>query len=231
MPSTDIKSPKLMFASSLCNYTKGEKSRRQIESSKARDLSARLLEHQGFDDRIVVKGEKGEPVWPVGAAGSITHCRLNDTCSFVAVATTKSKSLIGIDAECCQATGRMPKLAARIFSAEEIEILNSTSLDGLLLGFSAKESIYKALYPLLKKWFWFNQVKIVHSDLNTLTVAPCPSLFEGTGAEELYEGLKHLKVRWEKITVPGIADVIFSCVACEVGGEKIEVDFLGLGYK
>lgn len=135
-----------------------EKRRREFVTARAcaREALARL----GLPPQPVPTGAKGEPVWPDGVVGSITHCAGYRAC---AVAAASELTTIGIDAE---VAAPLPDgLIADIALPEErrwIERLAieapGVSWDRLL--FSIKESIYKAWFPLTRSWLGFEDASV-----------------------------------------------------------------------
>jgi 4'-phosphopantetheinyl transferase EntD len=127
-----------------------EKRRREFAAGRA--CAHRALASLGFAPGPVGAGERGEPLWPAGAVGSITHCR---GYRGAAVARAEDLASVGIDAEPHE---RLPEgLAAEIARPEELAALEAleraepgVSWDRLL--FSAKEAAYKAWYPLADRW-------------------------------------------------------------------------------
>jgi 4'-phosphopantetheinyl transferase EntD len=130
-----------------------EKRRREFASGRA--CAHRALARLGFEPGPVLAGERGEPLWPEGALGSITHCRGYRGC---AVARSADLAALGIDAE---PHAPLPAgLIADVARPEELPALAELSRaepavhwDRLL--FSAKEAVYKAWYPLAERWLGF----------------------------------------------------------------------------
>lgn len=134
--------------------------KRRDEFLTARACARRALEQLGLPAQAVPVGPRGEPRWPEGVVGSITHCR-----GFRAAALAWATSLLalGIDAEPNEPLP--PGLLADIALEEERPWLRrlareapGVSWDRLL--FSAKESIYKAWYPLTGHWLGFEDAVV-----------------------------------------------------------------------
>jgi len=94
----------------------------------------------------ILPGPAGEPRWPDGVVGSITHCAGYRAC---AVAWARDTGAIGIDAEPCLALadGLLTAVAGdaeRAWLAERNAAGPGIPWDRVL--FSAKESVYKAWY-------------------------------------------------------------------------------------
>jgi 4'-phosphopantetheinyl transferase EntD len=127
-----------------------EKRRREFVTGRhcARTTLARL----GVPPGPILRGDRGAPQWPSGTIGSITHC---SGYRAAAVATSASGITIGIDAE---PHGPLPDgVLETVASPEEIAALGRlhdgnprVSWDRIL--FSAKESVYKAWFPLTGRW-------------------------------------------------------------------------------
>jgi len=100
----------------------------------------------------VLPGRDGEPRWPDGVVGSITHCAGYRAC---AVGLARDMAAIGIDAEPClpldggDLDGALLRAVAgdaeRAWLAELNAACPGTPWDRVL--FCAKESVYKAWYP------------------------------------------------------------------------------------
>lgn len=136
-----------------------EKRRREFVTARAcaREALARL----GLPERAVGSGARGEPIWPAGIVGSITHCSGYRAC---ALAAASELLTIGVDAE---VAAPLPSgLIDDIALPEErrwIERADAerpgVSWDRLL--FSIKESIYKAWFPLARSWLGFEDASVV----------------------------------------------------------------------
>lgn len=132
-----------------------EKRRREFASGRA--CAHRALAQLGLEPEPILSGEKGEPQWPAGVSGSITHCPGYRGC---AVAHGKDLASIGVDAELdaplpagLLADIALPEERARLVALAHRE--PGISWDRLL--FSAKESVYKAWFPLAGRWLGFEE--------------------------------------------------------------------------
>jgi 4'-phosphopantetheinyl transferase EntD len=135
-----------------------EKRRREFVTGRhcARKALARL----GVPSRPILRGDRGAPQWPSGTIGSITHCAGYRA---AAVATSANGFTIGIDAEPHEP---LPDgVLETVASPEEIAALGRlhdqkprVSWDRIL--FSAKESVYKAWFPLTGRWLDFAEATV-----------------------------------------------------------------------
>lgn len=132
-----------------------EKRRREFTTGRA---CARLaLERLGTATVAIPNGERGEPLWPAGVVGSITHCR--GYCAS-AVAKAEDVAAVGIDAEVHES---LPEgVLDQVAFGRELEMVADRGagvcLDRLL--FSAKEAVYKAWFPLAHRWLGFEDVEL-----------------------------------------------------------------------
>jgi 4'-phosphopantetheinyl transferase EntD len=138
-----------------------EKRRREFVTARACARAA--LEQLGLQAQPILSGERGEPRWPAGIVGSITHCNGYRGC---AVARANVVVTIGIDAEpnLPLPDGVLASIARpeeRPWLAEAARAAPEVHWDRLL--FSAKESIYKAWFPLAHRWLGFEDA-VVHVD-------------------------------------------------------------------
>lgn len=134
--------------------------KRRGEFATARACARRALRQLGLDAGPILSGEKGEPLWPSAAVGSITHCD-----GYRAAAAGRATGLltIGIDAEPNKPlpAGLLADVAGpreREHLAELASSRPGVAWDRLL--FSAKESVYKAWYPLARRWLGFEDATL-----------------------------------------------------------------------
>ncbi|MFG2682504.1 4'-phosphopantetheinyl transferase [Streptomyces sp. NPDC048392] len=137
--------------------------KRRREFTVVRSCARRAMEKLGVPARPVLTGERGAPRWPAGLAGSMTHC--DGYCAAALVRLTDLASL-GIDAE---PDGPLPDGVLRGVSLP-VEAARLRRLDETRPGihwdrllFSAKESVYKAWFPLTGLWLDFSEADIVIS--------------------------------------------------------------------
>lgn len=133
----------------------GAAGKRRREFTSARGCARKALAGIGYDPVPIGSGERGEPRWPAGVVGSITHCAGYRAC---AVARSDEIVTIGIDGEPHAA---LPdRLLPRITRPEELPALarlhqEQPQIHWDRLLFSAKESLYKAWFPLAERSLGF----------------------------------------------------------------------------
>ncbi len=130
--------------------------KRQREFRAGRHAAHAALAKLQAPDLPLLRGERREPIWPSGYLGSITHCR--DLCVAVCAREDRLAGL-GIDVEPLEP---LPKGVDRYINTEEEArfVTENPGLHPERLIFSAKESLYKCYYPLVKRFFGFQSVTL-----------------------------------------------------------------------
>jgi 4'-phosphopantetheinyl transferase EntD len=132
-----------------------EKRRREFTTGRAcaREALARL----GIRSVAIGSGRDGEPLWPAGIVGSITHCDGYRAC---AVAPAGAVLALGIDAE--RDAPLSDGVWAEVAFGSELALRAPAGpgphLDAVL--FSAKESVYKAWFPLTRRRLGFADAQV-----------------------------------------------------------------------
>lgn len=133
---------------------------RRDEFHAVRRCARRALARLGRAPAPLLPGPAGAPIWPAGIIGSMTHC---PGYRAAAVADRAQLPTIGIDAELDEPLPRgVLGLIAR--PEEIVRLADAASADPSFhadrLLFSAKESVYKAWYPLTQRWLDFDEVSV-----------------------------------------------------------------------
>ena len=132
--------------------------KRRNEFVTARHCARLALGQLGLPPTPILKGEKGEPCWPDGIVGSLTHC---EGYRGAVVARGEGVRSLGIDAE---PHGVLPDgvLDAISLPAERNELSAMPSgLQWDRILFCAKEATYKAWFPVTRRWLGFSDAHIV----------------------------------------------------------------------
>ncbi|WP_159737205.1 4'-phosphopantetheinyl transferase family protein [Vibrio atypicus] len=109
-------------------------------------------------------GEHNQPLWPEGIVGSISHC----VGHAVAVVGRESVDLVGvgIDIERVVSADLAQQIGDHLLSKPEQNIdqtvFNYQQL--VTVVFSAKESIYKAIFPVVNRVLDFDSVQLIWLD-------------------------------------------------------------------
>jgi 4'-phosphopantetheinyl transferase EntD len=132
--------------------------KRRNEFITVRHCARIALGQLGVAPVPILKGDKGEPCWPDGVVGSLTHC--SGYRGAVVGRSTAVRS-VGIDAE------PHDVLPNGVLDAISLPQERSEIPRGMPAGlhwdrilFCAKEATYKAWFPLTKRWLGFEDAQI-----------------------------------------------------------------------
>ncbi len=162
--------------------------KRRLEFVAGRICAHEALAQLGIDTPLRLDGDK-HPIWPADSIGAITHSN-----GYAAAMVGRRTEIagIGIDTEKRIADETAEKIQSKILSDGEKEY--GQRLEDfpryLTTLFSAKESLYKALYPSVKQFFGFHDALITLADHNRfrfqLTKSLTPQFPEGYCGEGVY---------------------------------------------
>lgn len=134
---------------------------RRIEFATGRRCARQALAELGHTPMPIPSGPNREPIWPAGIVGSITHCRGYRA---AVVGLASAIRTVGVDAE--KNEPLPPGVIDLVALDTEREQMRELSLhhpdvcwERLL--FSAKESVYKAWFPIAREWLDFQQARVV----------------------------------------------------------------------
>jgi 4'-phosphopantetheinyl transferase EntD len=133
---------------------------RQREFGTVRHCAREAMRSLGVPSASILPDADGAPVWPASVVGSMTHCA-----GYRAAIVAPSDRLcgIGIDAEPDVALqGPVRDLILRDEERRHVDELTAPHperhWDSIL--FCAKEAVYKAWFPLTRRWLDFGDVEV-----------------------------------------------------------------------
>lgn len=121
------------------------------EAATGRWCARRAMQALGHPALAVPAGRAGEPCWPPGLTGSITH---KD--GLVCAAVAEGLAALGIDLERVDQQPQ-PRFWRHVLRPEE----RPTSARELMATFSAKEAFFKMAYPEVRRWFGFQAARVI----------------------------------------------------------------------
>jgi 4'-phosphopantetheinyl transferase EntD len=132
--------------------------KRRNEFVTVRYCARQALGELGVGPVPILKGDKGEPCWPDGVVGSLTHCKGYRGAVVGRQADVRS---VGIDAEPhgVLPDGVLDAVSLPIERADLKDMPAGLHWDRIL--FCAKEATYKAWFPLTHRWLGFEDAHIV----------------------------------------------------------------------
>jgi 4'-phosphopantetheinyl transferase EntD len=134
--------------------------KRRREFAAVRACARRALADIGVEPVPILPGDAGQPQWPSGIVGSMTHCAGYRA---AAVASTATVAAVGIDAEPHDplpdgVLGAVSRPGERAHLADLRRAAPGVAWDRLL--FCAKEATYKAWFPLTGTRLGFDQAEV-----------------------------------------------------------------------
>jgi enterobactin synthetase component D len=180
--------------------------KRRAEFWAGRHCLRQALTALGWGDPTPIGiGPHREPLIPANYVGAVTHTR---GYAWAAAARTEDLAGLGVDAEGVVDARRAAVLRDRVLRPEELEEVGSRGLEEhahLTMIFSAKESIYKALFPTVRRFFGFEAARLIEIDGAagvfrwelTEELAPVlPTGSSGDGSFHLEDDRVHTAVMW-----------------------------------
>ncbi|EXF47089.1 siderophore biosynthesis protein [Pseudomonas sp. BAY1663] len=137
-------------------------SKRQTEFLAGRLCAREALRRLTGFPGIPAVGEDRSPQWPAGMVGSITHGA--GWAGAVAARNDRWRGL-GLDIECVLNSARADRLAGEILTPAELNgyaaLPDQERAHLVTRTFSLKESLFKALYPLVQQRFYFQDAELL----------------------------------------------------------------------
>ncbi|ESW66829.1 4'-phosphopantetheinyl transferase superfamily protein [Mesorhizobium sp. C280B] len=157
---------------------------RRAEFLAGRAMAQAALRALGQAAAEIPIGLGGAPLWPSSSAGSITHARGHCACFAIANGNWRA----GVDVEALASGHALDAILNMTINEDERALIARQvvlSPDRLAsLVFSAKETLFKALYPVARRLFGFDCAELRTTPRNGqlrlhLTQTICPELLEG----------------------------------------------------
>jgi 4'-phosphopantetheinyl transferase EntD len=150
--------------------------KRRREFITGRWCARQALAGLGVAPVAIPRGDRGAPAWPPGIVGALTHCA-GYRAAIVAPATAYMS--VGLDAEPDEPLpdGVLDTISLPGERERLTRLAAGPSWERLL--FSAKESVYKAWFPLARRWLDFTECDVTLAEDGTfaarlLVAGPVP---------------------------------------------------------
>ncbi len=143
--------------------------KRKAEFFAGRYAAQQAMKRLKVEKNSVGIGQHRNPVWPASLVGSITHTTTQAIC---AIARNTDYKSLGIDLADQISVATANNIKDQIIQTHEAETLSKLPLSfeqSLTLAFSAKESLFKALYPHVGFYFEFYVAEICEIEMKTHT--------------------------------------------------------------
>lgn len=161
--------------------------KRRCEYLAGRVLFRQLLQQHNQPAWPLLNTPAGAPLWPPGYTGSVSH---SDGTAICCLCPTGVYKAVGIDIETILNTKTGTDIEQLILQPAEQPLLRQLTdiadTELLTIVFSAKESLYKALYPQVQRFFGFDDAAVTSILPDTqqftlrLTSSLSPQLNTGT---------------------------------------------------
>ncbi|BBM02798.1 4'-phosphopantetheinyl transferase [Microbulbifer sp. GL-2] len=157
--------------------------KRKAEFLAGRYSAQQALRQIGCSNFQVPIGTQRSPQWPEGIKGAITHSGNRALC-----ALSKNLELLGIDYELPIPSPTAIEIQRNIVTdseAQRLSRLDKEMSHWLTIAFSIKESLFKALHPIVNQYFDFLDAEIIEvipesqSISLSLTRTLCPEAKRG----------------------------------------------------
>lgn len=168
--------------------------KRQSEYFAGRYLSKILMSLViSQPSKNILSGEDRAPIWPSGISGSISHS--NNTVGAI-VGLEQNISIVGLDIENILTPTNAKDIKQQIAIDSEYDVMsraNHPENIAITLLFSAKESLYKALFPQVKSFFGFDAAQAIRCcpQQKTLSLRLVPDFCQKYGLNQVYEVYYH----------------------------------------
>lgn len=138
--------------------------KRQAEYLAGRFAASIILQRLHIPICNIPIGKNRSPIWPQGIVASISH---NNSTALCIAAFDNHYQYLGIDIESKLSLEVVKEIKKNIINSNEEDILqnvknNLSFTDAFTLVFSAKESLFKAIYPEVNSYFDFSAAELIN---------------------------------------------------------------------
>jgi 4'-phosphopantetheinyl transferase EntD len=130
---------------------------RRMLYAQGRAAARDALQQLGVAPVAIGRGAGGQPLWPEGIVGAISH---TNSLALALVGWRRDYVGLGVDVEEL-GRGVDARIARLVALPSEMAWVNpEAGLERLIMLFSAKESVFKTLYPVEQVWFGFSDAEL-----------------------------------------------------------------------
>lgn len=161
--------------------------KRRAEFLAGRICAQRALARLGIAAGDIAIGPNREPLWPAGAIASISHAGDRAVC----IASDDPRVIgLGIDIESRIDARLAAEIREVVVDAGEQALIEAgfdEAAAGLAAVFSAKEALYKALYPQVRAFFGFEAMRLAAVEPGRLRFLAATGLAPTVRAGQAFE--------------------------------------------
>jgi 4'-phosphopantetheinyl transferase EntD len=156
---------------------------RRREFALGRSLARKALGELGLGQLEIPAGADRAPTWPEGIIGSIAHC--GDLCVAAVARRSSGLRMIGIDLERIAENADLLDIVSTDHERQRWQCGGTAPSVLATVCFSAKESVYKAIYPSMKQYLDFHDLDLdIHLPGSCFAARLVPQV---QGKEEIFE--------------------------------------------
>jgi enterobactin synthetase component D len=147
----------------------GSAIKRRAEFLVGRHAADSALQQYEVNARKIAVREHRSPTWPDGVVASITHTNTTTLC---VAAVQQYVSYLGIDLENWIPNNTIKEIKNSTIKTNKEKLLQKNHIGferAFTLAFSAKESLFKALYPSIAYYFDFAAAEVSQISLKERT--------------------------------------------------------------
>lgn len=128
---------------------------RLLQFAHGRSCARLALAELGIGPCAIAVGPQREPLWPPGVTGSISHCEQR-----AAAAVGREVDLVGVGIDLEESGPLSPDIRDLICTPREAEHLAQLPTPYGRLLFSAKESVFKCIWPVVRRFVDFHEISV-----------------------------------------------------------------------
>ena len=133
--------------------------RRRREFAAGRGAARRALGLLGIPPTPIPRADDRRPIWPRGIVGSISHAE-----GFAAAIVGRDEAFAGVGLDIEAAVPLASDLHRHILTPTELRACAAAPMVGgaprCMAAFVAKEALYKAIYPITRRFFGFQDALV-----------------------------------------------------------------------
>jgi 4'-phosphopantetheinyl transferase EntD len=138
---------------------------RDHEFAAGRRCARAAMRELGVPGLPVGRGPAGEPTWPAGLVGSITHGAGVCAAAVARRSGTERSVCVGVGIDAAPNVPLRGRVARRVLPGSRWPADPATGIHWESVVFSAKESVFKAYYPMTRGFLRFSEARLdVHAD-------------------------------------------------------------------
>jgi len=133
--------------------------KRKADYLAGRSIALAAMKALGISPTAIASAPSRAPIWPDGLTGSISHARGRCAC----VLSYDTSQSVGVDTEAIASGSSLAAILSETLTPQDRDTISadvSSQPTNATLVFSAKEALFKALYPRVNCYFGFDAAEL-----------------------------------------------------------------------